>query len=366
MTSFVVDSDGPMSERANPAPASIGETGQDASRATQTWKILGQTTPKPINDRFERNGEVIWRQNEDRFHLSETEDTIVAAVADGAGSSGMFCGAWADALVDRLPHTPIADVKGLNDWVDGFWKAFSDSQKQRAQNDPVKLNKFVREGSCSTLTACWISKKTATGVPVLNWLCYGDSHLCVFDKKSAQMSLEMSHPVSLSAMMSDPYLLNWKDLPQEQHVKAGQVELTSSSLVVLASDGIGEYVHLSYLADLHERHGGDQAHPLNDHSQGLLTQYRQLLHGGNSKLADLALNHSQHGGQGFSAAMQDMENALQAGQTFGATVEAHHGNGLLPNDDSTLIMIHYDCEDDATADAAHAQQVSAPMTEDAQ
>ncbi|OEJ64957.1 PP2C family serine/threonine-protein phosphatase [Magnetovibrio blakemorei] len=315
---------------------------RDVGRAEGTWTVRGQTTEKPINDCFKTAESVIWRKNEDRFRVAQTADAILATVADGAGSSGMFCGAWAEALVENLPLSPIGDVQGLNTWIDGFWQDFSTTNKQRAVNDPTKLNKFVREGSCSTLSACWIDKGQVGDTPFLNWLCYGDSHFCAFDKTPNALSLASGFPASLQAMASDPHLLNWKDLPDEKHLRTGRITLSQSTLIVLASDGLGEFLHLSYLADVYARQSGGDHAGTSAHTQALMTEFRQLHNGGSGKLADLARNHVNHAGDGFWHQLDALSQALESQESFAQSIKQHHADGLISNDDATLILIDFE------------------------
>lgn len=307
-----------------------------------TWSVRGQTTEKPNNDCYQNGADVIWRKNEDRFRFSESSGTMLATVADGAGSSGMYCGAWAEALVENLPGTPLVGVDALNGWIDGFWKDFSDTNKQRAANDPTKLTKFVREGSCSTLTACWIENGSDVKPASLDWLCYGDSHFCAFDLDGDALNLGTGFPATLGAMSADPHLLNWKDLPDEKHLTTGKIEINGPTVIVLASDGVGEFMQLRYLADVHARQVAG-AH-LSPHTQGLLTEFRQVLNGGSGKIADLARNHVQQSGNGFKDELATMMAVLDSQAGFADMIKEHHANGLISNDDATLVIIEASVE----------------------
>lgn len=302
------------------------------------WKTLGGTTEKPINDQFKSGDQIVWRKNEDRFRVADSDSYVVASVADGAGSSGMFCGAWAEALVEKLPQSPILDIDGLNGWMDGFWQDFSGEHKQKAQADAVKLNKFVREGSCSTLAACWLSREADDALR-LHWLGYGDSPIYAFDHGEDGPTLINAFPETLGALESDPYLLNWKDLPKESHLKAGQMELKGPTTVVLASDGMGQFVLLRYLADLHFRQQAMGLASMAGSSVKLLGEFRQMLNSGSGKLAGLVKNHVETANDGFDTELGQLRAALKTETGFLEKVKDIFDKGLQPNDDSTLVMI---------------------------
>lgn len=319
-------------------------TGDGASSSRQvrpgqvTWNAVGRSMEKPVNDSFWDGEKAVWRKNEDRYRVSEHPGGLIASVADGAGSSGMYCGAWAEALVGRLPETPISDIDGLNGWMDGFWQDFSDRHKKLAQSDAVKLNKFIREGSCATLTACWIERRPDGGTR-LHWLGYGDSPIYAFAEGEGGPTLIGAFPDSLGGLESDPYMLNWKDLPKDAHLKAGQLDLDGPTTVVLASDGMGQFVLMRYLVELHFRQQATGGGGMPGSSVRLLGEFRQILNSANGKLAGLARAHVEEPHEGFQAELGQLKAALRTETGFLETIRDHHERGLQPNDDSTLIMI---------------------------
>ena len=313
-------------------------------QGAMTWSVVGGSTEKPVNDCFKIGDQVVWRKNEDRFRIVEKPEAMFAAVADGAGSSGMFCGAWAEALVERLPEAPLGDLDGLNKWIDGFWQDFSSEFKKQASGDPTKLSKFVREGSCSTLAACWIDKHIDTTAMTLHWLGYGDSPIIIFAGDDDALSLRTAFPHTLAAMESDPHLLNWKDMPKESQLKSGTIVLTGPARIILASDGIGQFVLLRYLAYLYARQSMDGKVDMSDQGKNMLSEYRQFLNAANGKLAMLTRNHLENLGDGFATELALFRKALQTQSGFSDIIKEHHAKGGLPNDDSTLVIIDIEVE----------------------
>ncbi len=303
-----------------------------------SWTVQGQSAAKPSNDFFGTGTQAVWWRNEDRYRYADRGEAMLAAVSDGAGSSGIYCGAWAEALVECLPETPITGLDALNRWMGGFWEEFSGEFKRRAAADPGKHSKFVREGSFATLVACWL-RKHGDGIS-LNWLGYGDSPLYVFDEDGGGgAALTACYPPTLAALEHDPHLLNWKDLPREAHLKAGAMELTGRATVILASDGIGQFVLLRYLADLHARGAECPAMGPREPTHGLLNEFRSLVRTGNGRLAEAARAHLDAPESGFADELAALRAGLRSQPAFQEMIRDHHQEGLLPNDDATLVMI---------------------------
>lgn len=321
----------PLQSQLGPVQESVQE---DVQPRILQWTIVGQTTAKPRNDYFERGHQVVWRQNEDRFRFAETGTGMRAAVADGAGSSGMYCGAWAETLVNRLPAEPLADHGAVNRWIEGFWQDFSREYKQQASIDPAKSTKFVKEGSFATLVACWLERQDDGFA--LSWCGYGDSPLLIFDRSGGDAILCHAHPGTLGALAQAPHLLNWKDLAEETHFQGGSVDIKGPATVVLASDGVGQFMLLRYLADR------QALPPKEGPSARMVEEFVRLNQSGNSKLADLARNHSASSGEGFGQELKALKASLQSEAVFLDLIKTHHEAGLLPNDDATLVMIDID------------------------
>ncbi|SCA56604.1 Putative serine/threonine phosphatase 2C [Candidatus Terasakiella magnetica] len=306
----------------------------------KTLKVKGQTTAKPKNDVINASVQAVVRQNEDRFRLKRAGDHILAAVADGAGSSGMYCGAWAEKLVTKLPDTPIKTYDDLNGWIDGFWEEFSTHSKSLCANNPGQHNKLVKEGSFSTLVSCWL-KKDGEDV-VLDCLNYGDSTLYLFEIEGEDIHLSGCLPGSLASQEADPFLLNWKDLPKAEQVQSASYKSDKEAMVVLASDGMGLYILLRYLAFL----AGQNKPNLSDDETKLLAEYRQLVQSGSTPVANYARAHAQEVVGNFKDELERLFTSLDTEEGYQKMVGERYEEGLLPNDDSTLAMIAFKAEEE--------------------
>jgi hypothetical protein len=294
-----------------------------------SWTAQGRSVVKPRNDSFASGDQLLWRQNEDRLRLTRTPDGLLAAVSDGAGGAGLFCGPWAETLVTRLPKTPITSMKALNQWMDGFCLNFRADHAALSKATPARHSKFIREGSFATLVAGWLAYRR--GRVMLQWLGYGDSQLMVFDRTGRQPVLAASYPATLSALDRAPFLLNWKDMPREASLHGGEMVLPDRATVVLASDGIGQYLLLRTLASL----------PRSQASGGMLNEFLRLSDG-ESKLAQAARAHRAAPGSGISGELATLRDCLKSEMSFAGRIRALCDKGLLANDDATLIMIDVD------------------------
>ena len=295
-----------------------------------SWTAQGRSVVKPRNDSFASGDQLLWRQNEDRLRLTRTPDGLLAAVSDGAGGAGLFCGPWAETLVTRLPKTPITSMKALNQWMDGFCLNFRADHAALSKATPARHSKFIREGSFATLVAGWLAYRR--GRVMLQWLGYGDSQLMVFDRTGRQPVLAASYPATLSALDRAPFLLNWKDMPREASLHGGEMALPDRATVVLASDGIGQYLLLRALASLprSQAAGG-----------GLLSEFLRLSDG-ESRLGQAARAHRAAPGSGMSSELATLRDCLKSDLAFAGRVRALCDKGLLANDDATLILIDVD------------------------
>jgi len=327
------------------APALKSEVEPAAS--VLSCSVAGRTAPKPNNDYFDIDSRRVWRGNEDRVRITEWPDSILAAVADGAGGSGLFCGAWAETLLQHLPMEPLCGWDDLNGWLDGFWEVFRAEYAEQAAADPVRRSKFVREGSCATLMACWLRLDQELGASV-HWLAYGDSPFLVFDRSGDGMRLVQHHPPTLNTFDQDPRLLNWKDIPDACDLRTGSMDCPSQATVVLASDGMGQSILLRYLADRCCRHEMEKSDP----AAGLVREFQVLSEGGSGRLADAARRHLASQVPGFIETLAILRSGLATEESFHDLLQDHHEAGLLPNDDSTLIIIDIDTTTQVPVDAS--------------
>ncbi|CAH2598639.1 Protein phosphatase 2C domain-containing protein [Rhodovastum atsumiense] len=290
---------------------------------------------KPRNDSFTHGQNTVWRQNEDRFRLSSGKHGMLAAVADGAGGSGLFCGPWAETLLTRLPDQPLTGIAALNQWLEGFCLEFQRSFSERAKAEPRKHSKFMREGSFATLTACWLEESDQHGVSC-RWTVYGDSPMLVFDRTGPGWALLVGHPGSLRAFDQDPSLLSWKMLPTAAALRSGSLQLPARATVVLATDGVGQFLFLRYLAALDRGLAGAT---LSEPAAALLDEFRSLRTSPGSRVGAAIGRHLARSVPSFAEEMDTLADSLASEAGFAAVVAARHGEGVLADDDSTLIMI---------------------------
>ena len=324
----------PPPPSAEPAPASgLRDTlVAPSGRVVARWSARARTTVKPRNDSYETGAQTLWRRSEDRIRLSVTGNGLLAAVSDGAGASGLYCGAWAETLVERLPEAPLGTIDDLNRWLDGFCLEFRQTMIAQCKADPPKHSKFVREGSFATLAACWLWANES-GVTA-HWIGYGDSPVLVFDRTGDEAELVSAHPNGLAAFDRDPHLLNWTVLPDSQRLSGGTVALPRRATVMLASDGIGQFLMLRHLAA-----AGPSRSPVGG---ALAGEFRRLAQSGSGRLAAAVKAHAARPGGNVSEIQASIRDSLASDSAFAAMVAARCEEGLLANDDSSLIMIDID------------------------
>ncbi|MBF0333630.1 MAG: protein phosphatase 2C domain-containing protein [Alphaproteobacteria bacterium] len=296
-------------------PPSDDPVGTTVSSPSLRCRVAGRSVVKPRNDSFDRGGATQWRANEDRFHVVQSDDGVRAAVADGAGSSGLLCGAWAEELVTRLPEAPLRDLAALDSWLAGFALTFRGEGVASLTDCAARRSKFVREGSCATLTAAWLGVDQDGAV--LDWLAYGDSPIMIFDGCGALLE---AHPGDPATLDRDPWLLNWKDVVSPKGLAGGRLRLPNPATVVLASDGIGQHLLLRALADRSLR-------PIEGGAEGRAFRLARAI-------ADAAPS--------LAPPLADARRALDSQQDFTRWIESLEAAGLMANDDATLLVIDVD------------------------
>ena len=296
------------------------------------WSVRALSVVKPGNDSYLSGGQSVARANEDRWRVDADDRRVIAAVADGAGSSGLFCGAWAETLVGHLPDTPLSDLAELDQWLGGLSDAFHHRQLARLVPQSVHRTKFIREGSYATLMVCWLTCQQRR--LSLHWLGYGDSMMLVFQRQDGLFTLQQVCPSDLAGLDRSPHLLNWKDIPLAQGLVTGGMDLPASAVVVLASDALGQYLLLRYLASWDGRDSVWREH--------LLAQVEN----GQGKLADLARMHLAAAPYRWSDEWGRITAALQSEGDFATWVQSTYDRGELANDDSTLVVIDIELADE--------------------
>ena len=174
--------------------------------------------------------------NEDSVLL--TDDFL--AVSDGAGGGGLFAEKWSAYLLKKLPPTPLTSAEALDAWVDGIWQPFYDEYEAVAkQQGGLTLQKFYDEGSFATLAAVWKSPDN-----IYKWLTYGDS--AVFHYNCATDVLECSIS-ALTDFNAPPFLINFLDKINPQGVITGSFEISSDSVLIVATDALSHYILMMYM-----------------------------------------------------------------------------------------------------------------------
>jgi hypothetical protein len=178
-----------------------------------------------------------------KFEVPHTnEDAIITkdnlfAIADGAGGYGIFADEWSRYLLSNLPGEAIKDYVAFQSWISDIWELFYNKKESEIyQYDGFVQNKFYKEGSCSTLVACWIEEE------YVYWIKYGDSALFIYDKENNSLG---SWPKKVMDFQKNPYLINWKEEVKETAFEYGKVQM-KDQLIFLASDTLACYLLLSY------------------------------------------------------------------------------------------------------------------------
>ena len=112
-------------------------------------KYLAQTTPKPNNEEGRKNQDAI------QIELNQVENVSYFALADGAGGYGAFNSEWAQLLVDNCPAKPIQSTNEIDNWITAIYQDFYKNAEESLKTKEYLVNKFYKEGSASTLVACW-------------------------------------------------------------------------------------------------------------------------------------------------------------------------------------------------------------------
>lgn len=289
------------------------------------WSVRLQSVVKPGNDVIVSDGQAVVRSSEDRLRVDATASAVLAAVSDGAGSSGLFCGPWAETLLARLPGRALSGLTELDGWLGGFCGDFHRRHAALLATWPMRRSKFVREGSCATLLACWLERRDSD--VALRWLGYGDSMMLVFDHAAGRPELVRACPGGPAVLGRDPHLLNWKDVPVAAGLETGEMALSGRMSVVLASDAVGQYALLRAVA------AGAVSDP------AWTGFFRRMATGGQGRLADLARAHEAAPAADFAGEWLAWGRALEGADSFADWVRGRHDLGLMANDDATLIMV---------------------------
>lgn len=322
-----------MADKDAASLASVSHNRRFETISSDWCQAWGASIEKPHNDVLVTNGgELVARKNEDRFRLGfAVPGALIAGVSDGAGGQGLFCGDWAETLLGQLPPCPIETGVELNNWLEGFWERFQQTFKERAKSDPFVYRKFVKEGSYATLAAAWLTRDE-TGAK-FGALVYGDSPLFVWSLAEECPTLRLLCPSNLSAFLHDPHLLNWRDEAQSERLQTlSNINLTPGEAIVLASDGIGQYLLFRYL----------YGSPIADQSDAALhlrATAEELRIEQSSKLSRLIQAHEAEPDLSFADEFALLRRGFGNIETFADFIGERFERGLVPNDDCTVVVV---------------------------
>jgi hypothetical protein len=156
------------------------------------------------------------------------------AVADGAGGTGIYCGEWANFLLDNLPIEPITTYEAFLDWFGNIIDPFLAEYEPNETIDGHIRRRFYEEGSSCTLAVVWHLENK------YHWLTYGDSHIFFLKDKTYS-----SHPYqSSSEFEGTTHLLNWMQAPNQATLLFGEEDAINSN-IILATDAMSKHIFLN-------------------------------------------------------------------------------------------------------------------------
>jgi hypothetical protein len=166
-------------------------------------------------------------QNEDRIRCAAN----FVAIADGAGGTGVFCGEWADFLLQNLPEKPIKKFTDFYNWYIELQEPFLREFDPKAAIDGHIYRRFIEEGSSSTLAVVWKVENK------YHWLYYGDSSL-FFIKGNKYKSFPFKDS---AAFAGSTHLLNLLQYPIKENLKMGSID-AENRIVVMATDALSKHI----------------------------------------------------------------------------------------------------------------------------
>jgi hypothetical protein len=179
------------------------------------------------------------RKNEDSLKVYEDENSIVAVISDGAGGTGLLSADWSQTLVDNfIKDKPSKDE--LDNWLEKIAEDFMNRKNEI--KDSFKRTKFMREGSSATLGGIVLDKKSN----LAKTITYGDTPIFHFSK-DWQLKNKNPKNLTLSSFAKFPYLLNWRDIVDIEHVDEQEWTLEVGDKLIIASDGLAIFLFTIYL-----------------------------------------------------------------------------------------------------------------------
>lgn len=253
--------------------------------------------------------------------LSNNEAGIYrAALSDGAGGVGVFCGEWAKHLVSHCPSLPLATLDALDNWITVIYEPFYEQWKKVVEEERTFLkDKFYLQGSAATLVAFWLDTQQSTDVFKIHLLSYGDSFYYLRQGEQVQLPPQRS---SIEQYQQNPCLLNWKDEKSPEKgfsYRCYDLAKDQAFRLILCSDAVGQCL-LS-----HYQKQDDNIIAL---SQGVYAYNQQLSNCLNSPYSVEVL-------------IENMQTAMHSAVTFQDFCHSLYQQNYLLRDDYSVIMLSY-------------------------
>jgi hypothetical protein len=255
----------------------------------------------------------------DGFGKTVNEDCLRSklpsiVVSDGAGGTGLFADKWSAYLCERISLKPICNFEDLCVWQDSIWEDFYNEYKPIAEEKGIG-GKFLEEGSSATLVALWQVEEQ------FYWCTYGDSVLFHFDKKALKFA-NINNP---SQFNQSPWLLNWKDTPNEKGFQAGTFTLEKGDKLLVATDTLAQYILIAFLTSTNTNEA--LLNELAESGSRLANCYQQMVNVG---YTDLSFH---------SDILTPLRQNLDSEQDFESYLQKLYQQDVIGLDDYSLIWI---------------------------
>ena len=283
--------------------------------------IYNQLVEKPENASYSDTNQL--RKNEDRLIVEKKEQSIIFGIADGAGSSGIYCGEWASYLLEKLSDTPIKECDDLNIRVSNLSTNFYTNFRNKS-DDPDIQKKFQNEGSYCSLLIGWLT--SINGLYKLDLTIYGDSTLFIFQKDGF---LKTIYPYELIEKFENaPHLISLKDDALNEYFIYKELKLNNTDIIVAASDGFAKFLLTQYLLLIKNKK------ELSEFNQNLLEINTNYLSQFDKKhlFTDDVLSLLEY-----------IKNYLaKKSDAFKSFIKNLYQRKIIPNDDCSVILITFD------------------------
>jgi len=278
---------------------------------------------KPDNPVYSDTGKA--RENEDRINVLKTNNSYIFGVADGAGSSGIYCGEWAEMLLENIPKNPIKNCLQLNLWVQNVFPDFYHKYKSISDDDFIK-NKFINEGSYCSLLIAWLTCNY--NKYKLESIIYGDTSLFIFQKDA---TLKQLYPYdSVDQFKNSPYLISLLKDANQEHFIHKTFDIDSSDIIIAATDGFAKFLLSQYILYIQSK-------------KKLSTFDKSLYEKNKDFLSQTYSNKLFMYDKDFKRLLNTIKSKLSNNtDSFKLFAKELYYKKFLPNDDCSIIFIDFD------------------------